>query len=106
MRRPHPGEEAVKPKAQYHPEGAAVDATGYGTKVARLTLGGLPLCPRSPTGQRGCATGAARRRDGAAEVRSQQRPYEPGEPTGEGPNMTCRMEARLFDGDERCRRRV
>jgi hypothetical protein len=28
MRRPHPGEGATKPEAQYHPEGAAVDATG------------------------------------------------------------------------------
>ena len=28
MRRPHPGEGAIKPEARYHPEGAAVDATG------------------------------------------------------------------------------
>ena len=28
MRRPHPGEGARKPEAQYHPEGAAVDAPG------------------------------------------------------------------------------
>ena len=28
MRRPHPGEGAVKPEAQYHPEDAAVDAPG------------------------------------------------------------------------------
>ena len=28
MRRPHPGEGAKKPEAQYHSEGAAVDATG------------------------------------------------------------------------------
>jgi hypothetical protein len=28
MRRPHLGEGANRPKARYHPEGAAVDATG------------------------------------------------------------------------------
>lgn len=35
-----------------------------GAKVARLTLGDLPACPRLG----GCATGAARRREGAAGV--------------------------------------
>jgi hypothetical protein len=28
MRHPHPGEGTIRPKAPYHPEGAAVDATG------------------------------------------------------------------------------
>jgi len=28
MRRPHLGEGAKRPEARYHPEGAAVDATG------------------------------------------------------------------------------
>src|SRR5512147_3029769 len=35
-----------------------------GAKVARLTLGGLSACP----GYGRCATGAERRREGAAEV--------------------------------------
>jgi hypothetical protein len=55
MRRPHPGEGAKKPEAQYHPDGAAVDATGvwheghasYPGRSADLPL----VCQR--LGQRG-----------------------------------------------------
>ena len=72
MRRPHPGEGAEKPEAQYHPEGAAVDATGiwhegHASYPGRSAV--LPSnAPPSLVMGNGCATGAVRRRDGTTEV--------------------------------------
>jgi len=64
MRRPHPGEKAKIFKARYHPEGAGVDATGARHEGHASYPGrSADLAP----GDR-CATGVARRRDGAAEV--------------------------------------
>jgi hypothetical protein len=63
----------------------------YGTKVTRLTLGGLPSCLVLPASK---GVGMGRQKSAEATV---------AEPIGEGPNMTCRMEARPFDGDERRR---
>jgi len=60
MRRPHLGEGAMKPEARYHPEGAAVDATGIWHEGHASYPGRSAILP--------CATGAARRRDGTAEV--------------------------------------
>lgn len=63
----------------------------FGTKVTRLTLGGLPSCLVLPA----LKDAGMGRQKSAEAVRA--------EPIGEGPNMTCRMEAQPFDGDERCR---
>jgi hypothetical protein len=63
----------------------------YGTKVTRLTLGGLPACLVLPAPK-----GVGMGRQKSAEVVG-------AEPIGEGPNMTCRMKAWPFDGDARRR---
>ena len=63
----------------------------YGTKVTRLTLGGLRSCLVLPA-PRGVGMG---RQKSAEAVGA--------EPIGEGPNMTCRMEVWPFDGDDRRR---
>lgn len=67
MRRPHPGKEAKFSKARYHPEGADVDATGWWHEGHASYPGRSADLPQCLMGN-GCATGAARRRDGAAEV--------------------------------------
>lgn len=70
----------------------------YGTKVTRLTLGGLPTC-LARVGR--CATGVERCWDGTAEVsrgrssRTNRRRAERVVPEG----------ARFFDDDNRRRRR-
>lgn len=56
MGRPHPGEGAIKPKARYQPEVAAVDATGLWHKGHVLLW---EVCRSAP--------GSVRRRDGTAE---------------------------------------
>ena len=66
----------------------------YGTKVTRLTLGGLSSCLVLPALK---GVGMGRQMSAEAVV---------AEPIGEGPNMIGRMKARPFDGDERCRRRA
>ena len=63
----------------------------YGTKVTRLTLGGLPSCLVLPASK-----GVGMGRQKSAEAVG-------AEPIGEGPNMTCRMKVWPFDGDERRR---
>jgi hypothetical protein len=67
----------------------------YGTKVTRLTLGGLPSCPLV-TGVLPASKGVGMGRQKSAEAVG-------AEPIGEGPNMTRRMEVWPFDGDERRR---
>ena len=80
MRRLHPGEGAKKPEAQYHPEGAAVDATGVRHEGHASYPGRSVALP--------CATGVARRRDGAAEV-SRGRSSRP---IGEGLNLSEKLD--------------
>lgn len=68
MRRLHPGEGANKPEALCHPEDADVDATGIWHEGHASYPGrSVVLLPGARLGI-GCATGAVRRRDGAAEV--------------------------------------
>ena len=55
----------------------------YGTKVARLTLGKLPSCLVLAASQ---VVGKGRQRSAEAIVAA---------PSGEGPNMQCRMEVGL-----------
>ena len=59
-RRPHRGEGARRPEARYHPDGAVVDAPGLWHEGRAPYPGRSVALP--------WATGAARRRDGAAEV--------------------------------------
>jgi hypothetical protein len=88
MRRPHPGEGAKRPEARYHPEGAAVDATGVWHEGHASYPGRSVVLPR----QR-CATGVVRRQDGAAEdSRGRSSRHHQ---AGEGPNMKRRTEAGL-----------
>ena len=88
MRRPHPGERAIIPKARYHPEGVAVDATGIWHEGHASYPGRSVILPLS-----GCATGVARRRDGAAEVsRGRSSRFHRAD---EGPNMKRRTEPGL-----------
>lgn len=60
MRRLHSGEGAEKPEAQYHSEGAAVDATGIWHEGHASYPGKSAALPR--------ATGVESRWDGAADV--------------------------------------
>lgn len=64
MRRPRLGERAVKLEARYIPEGADVDATGTWHEGHASYPGKSATLP-DPSGA--WATGAARRRDGAAD---------------------------------------
>jgi hypothetical protein len=76
--RPHLGEGAMKPEARYHPEDAAVDATGIWHESHASYPGRSTALP--------CATGVERRRDGAAEVsrgRSSRTNRRRAEPVGE-----------------------
>jgi len=95
MRRPHPGEGATKPEARYHPEGAAVDATGLWHE-SHASYPGRSVVPPLATGVLPAPRGVGMERQKSAEAVG-------AEPIGEGPNMTCRMEARPFDGEERRR---
>jgi RNA-directed DNA polymerase len=85
------------PEARYHPEGAAVDATGIWHEGHASYPGrpaGLPLETGVLPAPRGAGTG---RQESAEAVVAG--------PNGEGPNMECRTEKRSFDGEERCRSR-
>ena len=97
MRRLHPDEGARKPEVRFTPEGAAVDATGIWHEGHASYPGKSVVLP-NPFRERvlpaSKVAGMGRRMTAEAVV---------AEPIGEGLNMTCRMEAWPFDGDERRR---
>ena len=84
MRRPHPGEGAKKPEAQYHSEGAAVDATGRwheGHASYPGTSAELPLSRGVLPALQGVETG--RQMTAEAVVAG---------PPGEGPNLLEKLD--------------
>ncbi|SIT55645.1 hypothetical protein BQ8794_220209 [Mesorhizobium prunaredense] len=83
MRRPHPGEGAMKPEAQHHPEGAAVDATGIWHEGHASYPGrsaGLPL-----------ETGVLPPPRGAGMGRQESAEAVVAGPTGEGLNVSMEV---------------
>jgi hypothetical protein len=97
MRRPHPGEGAKLPEARYHPEGAAVDATG-GWHEGHASYPGRPVGLPLATGVLPAPRGVGMGRQESAEA-------VVAGPNGEGLNVQCRKGGRVFDDDDRRRQR-
>ena len=92
MRHPHPGEGTIRPEAPYHPEGAAVDATGtrhegHASYPGRSAV--LPSTLAWVTGVLPALRGVGMGRQKSAET-------VVAEPIGEGSNMIGRSGGSAF----------